>query len=103
MASYISIDSRSWIHTLYSFWQKYFKNNMFRLKEKDDKIIKSNILDTQVKLQSTSEIDSDIHQHKDMIYALANSNNAHYTNNNDVWIYAESSQFLTVFLKNLKS
>ncbi|MCC0631378.1 cardiolipin synthase [Clostridioides sp. ZZV15-6388] len=85
-----------------AFGRNISKNNMFRVKEKDDKIIKSNILDTQVKLQSTSEIDSEIHQHKDMIYALANSNNAHYTNNNDVWIYAESSQFFNTLLEELK-
>ncbi|OJT80316.1 cardiolipin synthase, partial [Clostridioides difficile] len=83
---------------LYIAFGRNISKQYVRLK-KDDKIIKSNILDTQVKLQSTSEIDSDIHQHKDMIYALANSNNAHYTNNNDVWIYAESSQFFNSLLE----
>ena len=78
------------------------KNNMFKVKEKEDKMIKNNILDTQVKLQSISNFDPSIVEYRDMIYALANSNNAHYSNNNDISIYPESSIFFDSLIEELK-
>lgn len=78
------------------------KNNMFRIKEKEDKLLKANILDTEVKLKITSNFDPSVVNHRDMIYALANSNNANYTNNNDVVIYDKSKDFFDSLLEELK-
>jgi len=40
--------------------------------------------------------------HRDMIYALANSNNAHFTDNNTVDIYSECNVFFDSLLDELK-
>lgn len=87
----------------FAFGRGIRKDNMFKIKEKEDKMIKSNILDTQVKLQRISDFEPDLLAHRDMIYALANSNNANYTTNNSVSIYEESSDFFESLLKELKN
>lgn len=79
------------------------KDNMFRVKEKEDKIIKSNILDTQVKLQDTSSLDPRVNEYKDMIYSLANSNNAHYSDNNEIDIYPDPKDFFESLINELKN
>lgn len=84
------------------FGRNFSKNNMFQLKEKDDKILKSNILKTQLALHSNINLDRSANEHKDMIASLANSNNAHYTNNNDVIIYPDSNKFFNSLLSELK-
>lgn len=85
-----------------AFGRGISKDNMFKIKEAEDKIIKNNILDTHVKLESTNKFDSTVVAHKDMIYALANSNNAHFTDNNTVNIYAECNGFFDSLLNELK-
>lgn len=86
----------------FAFGRGVRKDNMFKIKEKEDKLLKSNILDTQVKLQRPCNFDPSVVNHRDMIYALANSNNAHYTNNNDVDIYEKSKDFFDSLLEELK-
>lgn len=78
------------------------KDNMFRVKEKEDKIIKNNILDTQFRLKYHSNLNASVAKHRDMIYALANSNSAHFTNNNDVSIYPKSIDFFDTLLEDLR-
>lgn len=78
------------------------KDNMFRIKEKEDKIIKNNILDTTFKLQNMSGLNPSASENRDMIYALANSNSAHFTSDNDVFIYSKSSEFFDTLLEDLK-
>lgn len=84
------------------FGRDLSKNNMFQLKEQDDKILKSNILKTQIALHSNLKFDRSASEHKDMISALANSNNAHYTTNNDVNIYPDSEKFFRSLITELK-
>jgi cardiolipin synthase len=79
------------------------KDNMFKIKEVEDKIIKKNILDTQVRLEYDRELDSNIIEHRDMIYTLANSNDANFTTNNDVDIYPECNRFFNTLLEELKN
>ncbi|MEG2789387.1 MAG: cardiolipin synthase, partial [Romboutsia sp.] len=79
------------------------KDNMFKIKEAEDKIIKKNILDTQVRLEYTDTLDTNIINHRDMIYALANSNDANFTTNNDVSIYPECNGFFDSLLSELKN
>lgn len=79
------------------------KDNMFKIKEAEDKIIKKNILDTQVRLEYDHKLDSNIIEHRDMIYALANSNDANFTTNNDVDIYPECNGFFDSLLEELKN
>ncbi len=86
----------------FTFGRDLSKNNMFQLKEKDDKILKSNILKTQVALHSDLRFDRSANEHKDMISALANSNNAHYTTNNSVDIYPDSRKFFNSLIAELK-
>ncbi|CEH32730.1 cardiolipin synthase [Romboutsia lituseburensis] len=86
----------------FSFGRGISKDNMFKIKEAEDKIIKNNILDTHVKLESANKFEPNVVGHRDMIYALANSNNAHFTDNNTVDIYPESSEFFDSLLDELK-
>lgn len=86
----------------FAFGRQIAKNNMFRIKEKEDKIIKENILTTQYRLASSAEIDDNLMGNRDMIYALAKSNDANYTSNNNVSIYDESSEFFDALLCELK-
>lgn len=79
------------------------KDNMFKIKEAEDKVIKKNILDTQVRLEYDHKLDSNIIEHRDMIYALANSNDANFTTNNDVDIYPECNGFFDSLLEELKN
>ncbi|MGL4911289.1 MAG: cardiolipin synthase [Romboutsia sp.] len=85
-----------------SFGRGISKDNMFKIKEAEDKIIKNNILDTNAKLEYANQFDPNIVGHRDMIYALANSNNAHFTDNNTVDIYEESQEFFDYLLEELK-
>ena len=78
------------------------KDNMFKIKEAEDKIIKKNILDTQVRLEYGDKLYPDIVEHRDMIYALANSNYSNFTTNNDVDIYADCNGFFDSLLEELK-
>lgn len=79
------------------------KDNMFKIKEAEDKIIKNNILDTHIRLEYGDKLNSDIIEHRDMIYALANSNDANFTTNNDLDIYAECNGFFDSLLEELKN
>lgn len=84
-----------------AFGRSIAKDNMFKLKEKEDKVIKDNILYTHSKLSYDSN-DENIIENRDMIYALANSNNATYTTNNGVSIYPKPLDFFNSLLDELK-
>ncbi len=79
------------------------KDNMFKIKEAEDTIIKKNILDTQVRLEYADKLNPDVIDHRDMIYALANSNDANFTTNNDLEIYAECNGFFDSLLNELRN
>ncbi len=85
-----------------AFGRGISKNNMFKIKEAEDKILKENIIDTQIKLQRNDDFEPDLIGYKDMIYALANSNSSHFTTNNSVDIFPESSDFFESLLEELK-
>ena len=82
------------------FGRSIAKNNMFRVKEKEDKVIKNKILESYVEIESN--LDPYLDENKDIIYTLANSNNAHFTADNDVDIYPESNMFFNSLLEELK-
>ena len=77
------------------------KNNMFKVKEQEDKIIKNSISKAKDKLKCTSMLDENLRNNIDMIDALTNSNNTHYTNNNSVDIFDKSSDFFNSLLEEL--
>lgn len=79
------------------------KDNMFKLKEAEDKIIKKNILDIQSRLNHDHKLNPNIIEHRDMIYALANSNDANFTTNNDLKIYTNCNGFFDSLLDELKN
>ena len=79
------------------------KDNMFKIKEKEDRIIKENISKTKDILKYSSLHDENLKNNIDMIDALTNSNNAHYTNNNSVNIYDCSKDFFDSLLFELKN
>ena len=60
------------------------KDNMFKIKEEEDRILKDNIVNTHAKLECDNSLDPSLLANKDIIYALANSNYAHYSTNNSV-------------------
>lgn len=82
------------------FGRSIAKNNMFRVKEKEDKVIKNKILESYVEIESN--LDPYLDENKDIIYTLANSNNAHFTADNDVDIYPESNMFFNSLLEELR-
>ncbi len=82
------------------FGRSIAKKNMFRVKEKEDKVIKDKILESYVEIESN--LDPYLDENKDIIYTLANSNNAHFTADNDVDIYPESNMFFNSLLEELK-
>ena len=82
------------------FGRSIAKNNMFSVKEKEDKVIKNKILESYVEIESN--LDPYLDENKDIIYTLANSNNAHFTADNDVDIYPESNMFFNSLLEELK-
>ncbi|WP_243113314.1 cardiolipin synthase [Romboutsia sp. Marseille-P6047] len=79
------------------------KDNMFKIKEQEDKIIKKNIAETKARLKCSSMLDENLRDNIDMIDALTNSNNAHYTNNNSVDIFDKSRDFFDSLLYELKN
>lgn len=79
------------------------KDNMFKIKEQEDKIIKKNIAETKSRLKCSSMLDENLRDNIDMIDALTNSNNAHYTNNNSVDIFDKSRDFFDSLLYELKN
>lgn len=79
------------------------KNNMFKIKEQEDIIIKKNIAETKARLKCSSMLDENLRNNIDMIDALTNSNNAHYTNNNSVDIFDKSRDFFDSLLYELKN
>lgn len=85
-----------------SFGRGISKNNMFKIKETEDKILKENIIDTQIKLDRNDNLEPNLIEYKDMIYALANSNNSHFTTNNDVELFPEPNDFFESLLDELK-
>ena len=85
-----------------AFGRGISKNNMFKIKEAEDKILKENIIDTQLKLQCNSDLEPNLIGYKDMIYALANSNTSNFTTNNDVKIYPEPIDFFDSLLEELQ-
>ena len=85
-----------------AFGRGISKNNMFKIKVAVDKILKENIIDTQIKLGHNDDFEPDLIGYKDMIYALANSNSSLFTTNNDVEIFPESSDFFECLLEELK-
>lgn len=85
-----------------AFGRGISKDNMFKIKETEDKIIKDNIINTYRRLQSKKNFEPNLIQHRDMIYALANSNYANFTTNNSVDIYADSDSFFNSLLDELK-
>ena len=82
------------------FGRSIAKNNMFSVKEKEDRVIKNKILESYVEIESN--LDPYLDENKDIIYTLANSNNAHFTADNDVDIYPESNMFFNSILEELK-
>ncbi|MEE0247673.1 cardiolipin synthase [Peptacetobacter hiranonis] len=82
------------------FGRSIAKKNMFSVKEKEDKVIKDKILESYVEIESN--LDPYLDENKDIIYTLANSNNAHFTADNDVDIYPESNLFFNSLLEELK-
>ena len=82
------------------FGRSIAKKNMFSVKEKEDKVIKDKILESYVEIESN--LDPYLDENKDIIYTLANSNNAHFTADNDVDIYPESNKFFNSLLEELK-
>ncbi len=82
------------------FGRSIAKKNMFSVKEKEDKVIKDKILESYVEIESN--LDPYLDENKDIIYTLANSNNAHFTADNDVDIYPESNMFFNSLLEELK-
>lgn len=82
------------------FGRSIAKKNMFSIKEKEDRVIKKKVLESYVEIESN--LDPYIDENKDMIYTLANSNNAHYTNDNTVDIYPKSELFFDSLLSELK-
>ena len=82
------------------FGRSIAKNNMFRVKEKEDKVIKNKILESYVEIESN--LDPYLDENKDIIYTLANSNNAHFTAANDVELSPESNMFFNSLLEELK-
>lgn len=82
------------------FGRSIAKKNMFSVKEKEDKVIKNKILESYVEIESN--LDPYLDENKDIIYTLANSNNAHFTADNDVDIYPESNMFFNSLLEELK-
>lgn len=82
------------------FGRSIAKKNMFSVKEKEDKVIKDKILESYVEIESN--LDPYLDENKDIIYTLANSNNAHFTVDNDVDIYPESNMFFNSLLEELK-
>ena len=85
-----------------AFGRGVSKNNMFKIKEAEDKILRENIIDTQIKLDHNSDFEPDLIGYKDMIYALANSNSSNFTTNNDVEIFPDSKDFFESLLEELK-
>ena len=85
-----------------AFGRGIHKDNMFKIKETEDKIIKDNIISTYRKLKSNRSFENKFSQYSDMIYALANSNYANFTTNNKVDIYADSDSFFNSLLHELK-
>ena len=79
------------------------KNNMFKIKESEDRILKENIMDTQIMLNHNDNFEPDLIEYKDMIYALANSNSSNFTTNNDVEIIPDSNVFFKSLLEDLKN
>ncbi|MFI3210255.1 MAG: cardiolipin synthase [Peptostreptococcaceae bacterium] len=86
-----------------AFGRGISKDNMFKIKEAEDKILKENIIDTHKKLNQQSKVSSDLYEYKDMIYTLANSNNAILTTNNDLCLYSDSTEFFDSLLLELKN
>lgn len=78
------------------------KNNMFKIKEQEDEVIKNSIANTKARLQFHCKSDKNLKNHIDMIDALTNSNNTHYTNNNSVDIFDKSSDFFNSLLEELE-
>ena len=85
-----------------AFGRGVSKNNMFKIKEAEGKILKENIIDTQIKLERNDDFEPNLIEYKDMIYALANSNNSNFTTNNNVQIYTEPNDFFDSLLEELK-
>ena len=85
-----------------AFGRGISKNNMFKIKEAEDKILRENIIDTQIKLDHNDDFEPDLIGYKDMIYALANSNSSNFTTNNDVEIFPDSKDFFESLLEELK-
>ena len=79
------------------------KNNMFKIKEQEDKIIKEKIAYCQKKLFSDCEYDKNLKNNLDIINTLTNSNYSHYSNNNSVDIYDKSCDFFDSLLNELKN
>ncbi len=79
------------------------KNNMFKIKEKEDKIIKENIANSQKQLWSSCKHDKTLKRNIDIIYTLTNSNYSHYSNNNSVDIYDKSCDFFDSLLNELRN
>ena len=69
------------------------KKKKNKIKESEDKILKENIISTQIKLNHNDNFEPNLIGYKDMIYALANSNSSNFTTNNDVEIFSDSSDF----------
>ena len=87
----------------FAFGRSIAKSNMFKIKEKEDILIKDNISDTLNKLTRPSSRKNNLSEHADMIYSLANSNDSNYTTNNEVKIYPESKDFFDNLLNDLRN
>jgi phosphatidylserine/phosphatidylglycerophosphate/cardiolipin synthase-like enzyme len=85
------------------FGRNFTKSNIFKLKERDDKVFKDNILKTQLFLEVDKNMDRCAREYSDMITSLSNSNNAHYTSNNTVDIQTKPEEFFNSLKDSLRN
>ena len=79
------------------------KDNMFKIKEIEDKNLKRGIINTHTKFLDDKDLNSDIKEYEDMIYALTNSSYNNFTTNNNVEIYTDGDSFFNSLLDELNN
>lgn len=79
------------------------KDNMFKIKEIEDKNLKRGIINTHAKFLDDKDLNSDIKEYEDMIYALTSSSYNNFTTNNNVEIYTDGDSFFNSLLDELNN
>lgn len=85
-----------------TFGRRINKDNMFKLKKEEDKRLSSRVIETNDFLQYSERFDPGIIEHRDMIYSLANVNNAAYTTNNSVSIYTDGNELFNELIYQIR-